>query len=177
MRINRLSARKVATITKPGRHSDGQNLYLSISKAGGRSWVFLYRWCGKPTEIGLGSARDVSLAQARALAAEKRALIAKNINPKGARAARAGATFGEVADRYIEAMKPKWRSSKHAAQWETTLKTYAASLRQMPVDVVDTAAVLAVLRPVWHATPETASRVRCRIERVLDAARAEGLRI
>src|ERR1700691_6748043 len=94
-KINRLNARAVATITRHGRHADGGGLYLSISPNGGRRWVFLYRWHGKPTEIGLGSARDVSLARARELAGEARAQLVEKINPKGSRQPAKGATFGE----------------------------------------------------------------------------------
>jgi Arm DNA-binding domain len=98
-KINRLNARAVATITKHGRHADGGGLYLSISPNGGRRWVFLYRWHGKPTEIGFGSARDVTLARARELASQARAKLAESINPKDARKPSGGATFGQCADR------------------------------------------------------------------------------
>src|SRR6478672_9563768 len=114
-KINRLNARAVATVTKRGRHADGGGLYLSISPNGGRRWVFLYRWHGKPTEIGFGSARDRQLASARELASQARAQLADGINPKGARKPTEGATFGECADRVIEAMRPSWRNERHAA--------------------------------------------------------------
>src|ERR1700732_3643804 len=84
-KINRLNARVVATITKHGRHADGGSLYLSISPNGGRRWVFLYRWHGKPTEIGFGSARDVTLARARELAVQARAKLAEAAHPQDAR--------------------------------------------------------------------------------------------
>ena len=175
-KINRLNARAVATITKYGRHADGGGLYLSISPNGGRRWVFLFRWHGKPTEIGFGSARDVTLARARELASQARAKLAEGINPKDVRRATGGATFGECADRLIEAMRPSWRNRKHAAQWEMTLRNYAAPLRRLPVDKISTDDVLSVLKPRWSDRPETASRLRGRIERVLDAAKAHGLR-
>jgi integrase len=175
--INRLSARTVATISKDGRHADGGGLYLSISPNGGRRWVFMFRWHGKQTEIGLGSARDVTLARARELASQARAKRAQGINPKDARRPSEGATFGECADRVIEAMRPSWRNSKHAAQWEMTLRDYAAPLRRLPVDKITTDDVLSVLKSLWNEKPETASRLRGRIERVLDAAKAQGLRI
>jgi integrase len=175
-KINRLNARAVTTITKHGRHADGGGLYLSISPNGGRRWVFLYRWHGKPTEIGFGSARDVTLARARELAGEGRAKLAERINPKDARRPLGGATFGECADRVIEAMRPSWRNGKHAAQWEMTLRCYAAPLRRLPTDKITTDDVLSVLKPLWNDKPETASRLRGRIERVLDAAKAQGLR-
>jgi integrase len=175
-KINRLNARVVATITKHGRHADGGGLYLSISPNGGRRWVFLYRWHGKPTEIGFGSARDVTLARARELAGQARGKLAEGINPKDARRPSGGATFGECADRLIEAMRPSWRNGKHAAQWEMTLRDYAAPLRRLPPDKITTDDVLSVLKPIWSDKPETASRLRGRIERVLDAAKAQGLR-
>src|SRR5271156_4896898 len=105
-KINRLNAKAVAATTKHGRHADGGGLYLSISPNGGRRWGFLYRWRGKPTEIGLGSARDVSLARARELAGQARANLSEGINPKDARKTATGVTFGECADRLIEAMRP-----------------------------------------------------------------------
>jgi integrase len=176
-KINRLNARSVATITKHGRHADGGGLYLSISPNGGRRWVFLFRWHGKPTEIGLGSARDVTLARARELASRARAKLTEGINPKdAARRPLEGATFGECADRLIEAMRPAWRNAKHAAQWVTSLRDYAAPLHRLPVDKITTDDVLSVLKPLWNDKPETASRLRGRIERVLDAAKAQGLR-
>jgi integrase len=175
-KINRLNARAVATITKHGRHADGGGLYLSISPNGGRRWVFLYRWHVKPTEIGFGSARDVTLARARELAGQARAKLAEGINPKDTRRTSEGATFGECADRLIEAMRPSWRNGKHATQWEMTLRDYAAPLRRLPVDKIVTDDVLSVLKPLWNDKPETGSRLRGRIERVLDAAKAQGLR-
>ncbi len=174
--INRLNARKVATETKCGRHADGGGLYLSISPNGGRRWVFLYRWHGKPTEVGLGSARDVTLATARELAGAARTKLAARVNPKDVRKPTKGATFGECADRLVESMQQAWRNPKHRAQWTMTLKVYAASLRRLPVEAVGTDDVLSVLKPLWSKKHETASRLRGRIERVLDAAKAQGLR-
>jgi len=175
-KINRLNARAVLTIANPGRHADGGGLYLSISPNGGRRWVFLFRWHGKPTEIGFGSARDVTLARARELALQARSKLAEGVNPKDARRASGGATFGKCADQVIEAMRPSWRNAKHAAQWEMTLRDYAARLRRLPVDKITTDDVLSVLKPLWNDKPETGSRLRGRIERVLDAAKAQGLR-
>jgi integrase len=136
----------------------------------------LYRWHGKPTEIGFGSARSVTLARARELAGQARAKLAEKINPKDSRKPMNGATFGECADRLIGAMRPSWRNGKHAAQWEMTLREYAAPLRRLPADKITTVDVLSVLKPLWNEKPETASRLRGRIERVLDAAKAQGLR-
>src|SRR6202161_2981926 len=152
-KINRLNARAVTTISKRGRHADGGGLYLTISPNGGRRWVFLYRWRGKPTEIGLGSARDVTLARARELASQNRALLAEGINPKDARKPLEGATFGECADRVIEAMRPSWRNGKHAGQWEMTLRDYAAPIRRLPADKITTDDVLSILKPLWNEKP------------------------
>src|SRR5258705_2916949 len=103
-KLNRLNARMVASIAKCGRHADGGGLYLSISSNGGRRWVFLYRWHGKPTEIGFGSARDVSLARARGLAAQARARLAEAVNSKDAQRPSEGTTVGECADPLIQAI-------------------------------------------------------------------------
>jgi hypothetical protein len=126
--INKLIARTVDVLTKPGRHSDGGGLYLSITKAGARRWVFLYRWQGKPTEMGMGSAArgQVSLARARELASEARSSLASGVSPLAEKRAAQSAvgsitSFGKVADAYVEAMSPQWRNAKHRAQWIMTL--------------------------------------------------------
>jgi integrase len=149
---------------------------LSISPNGGRRWTFLYQWRGKRVEIGFGSARDVSLARARELAAQARGKLAERINPKETDKPRSAATFAECADRLIEAMRSSWRNAKHVKQWQMTLGQYAASLRPMLVDEINTDDVLAVLQPLWQRVPKTANRLRSRIEHVLDAAKAQGLR-
>jgi integrase len=181
--INKLSARAVETLKPPGRYSDGGNLYLSISANGGRRWVFLYRFRGKQREMGLGSASraGTSLARARELAAEARIALADGIDPLEARHARIQAermipNFGECADTYIEMHRHSWRHEKHLAQWRMTLTTYCAPIRAMPVDKIDTAAVLKVVQPIWERLPETAKRLRGRIENVLDAAAVRGFR-
>jgi integrase len=174
--MNRLTAGAVATLRDTGRHADGGGLYLSISANGGRRWVFLYRWQGKPTELGLGSARDVPLSRARELAARNRQALAQGQNPRSLKIEAATVTFGECADQLLESMRPAWRNEKHAAQWAMTLREYAAPLRSLPVQDVDMAAVLRVLQPIWGTKPETASRLRGRLERVLDYARAHGHR-
>ncbi|MCF4124957.1 tyrosine-type recombinase/integrase [Methylobacterium sp. SyP6R] len=176
--LNRLSARKVATLEEPGRHADGGGLYLSISKDGQRRrWVFLFRWQGRLREMGLGTPRDVPLARAREAAARARDLVAQGTDPLAIRQAEAAVpTFGVVADAFVEAMKAQWRNEKHVAQWQMTLREYAALLRDRPVDGISTDDVVRVLKPIWLQKPETASRLRGRIERVLDAAKAQGLR-
>lgn len=191
--LDRLSARFVATCSNPGRHADGGGLYLAIAPDGSRKrWVFFFKRNGKQREMGLGSASAVSLAEARKKADAARRLLADGIDPLEAKRA-AGKpsmvpTFGEAADAHIAAMAPSWRNSKHEAQWRMTLSRvrggdgkltadgYCVSLRDKPVDQVDTAAVLAVLTLIWSDKPETAARLRGRIEAVLDAATAAGHR-
>jgi hypothetical protein len=180
-RINRLSARAVATLARPGLHADGGGLYLRIStgKNSGRRWVFLYRRPsdGKRCEVGLGGAAAVSLVRAREKAASARARLADGHDPLADKQGnRRAPTFGELADQRIEAMAPSWRNPKHRAQWEMTLREYARPLRDKPVNEITTEDVLAVLWPLWQRIPETANRVRGRVENVLDAAKVQGFR-
>jgi integrase len=180
MANGKLTARAAAT-TKPGRYGDGAGLYLVVSGAGARKWVYRFTWRGKVTEMGLGAADAVSLAEARRLRDEARRTLAGGENPIASRrvamkAAAGKPTFGEAADALIEAKEAEWRNDKHRAQWRMTLTTYAAPLRSLPVDEVDTEAVLSVLKPLWLEKQETASRLRGRIEAVLDAAKAQGHR-
>ncbi|MGP9819247.1 tyrosine-type recombinase/integrase [Salinarimonas sp. NSM] len=178
--LNRLTAREVATITAPGRHADGGNLYLLVDPAGAKRWVFLYRLNGKRREMGLGSVQAVKLSRAREMAAEARAIVAEGRDPIAARAAPPQPvhrpTFGEVAERFIAMHEREWRSPVHRRQWRQTLEQHAAGIWASPIADVDTEAVLRALRPLWHTKPETASRLRARIERILDAGRVEGLR-
>ncbi len=176
----KLSARKVAS-AKAGRHGDGQGLYLVVAQSDGRKWVFRFTFAGKVTEMGLGSAEVVSLSEARDKAHEARRLLSAGQNPIEARrlavmASTGKPTFGSVADDLISSKEGGWRNQKHRDQWQSSLATYAAPLRPRPVDEVDTEAVLTVLKPIWTAKPETANRVRNRIELVLNAAKAKGLR-
>lgn len=175
--LNRLSAAQVAKLKVPGRHADGGGLYLFIDDSGRRRWIFMYTRAGKRTELGLGSARDLSLANARNEAAALRAILASGGDPKAERAKDESVpTFGECADAYVEAMRPSWRNAKHAAQWTMTLTRYAMPIRAKPIDDISTQDVLDVLQPLWQRTPETAERLRGRIENVLDAAKARGYR-
>lgn len=190
--LERLSARQAATISKPGRHADGGNLYLSVSAEGWRRWTFLYRerGTGKLREMGLGPAigpkrAGLSLADARRKAAQARQMLYNDTDPLAAKsAARAAAararreakTFGEFTDQFIESIAPGFKSAVHLAQWKSTLKQYAGPLRPMLLKDIRTFDVLEVIRPIWDSKQETASRVRQRIERVLDAAKAQGLR-
>jgi integrase len=175
--LNRLSAKEAERLKAPGRHSDGGGLYLSIDGNGRRRWVFLYVRRGRRVELGLGGGRDMALASARTEATALRAVLANGEDPKAARASNDPVpTFGQCADAYIEAMHPSWRNAKHAAQWRMTLKTYAKPIRNRLVDDITTQDVLDILQPLWMRVPETAQRLRGRIESVLDAAKARGQR-
>jgi integrase len=173
---SKLTARKVET-AKPGKYSDGGNLYLIVSETGARKWVLRFTWRGRAKEMGLGSAASVPLADARENAASARRMVAKGLNPIEERKRDGGIpTFGEMADDVRETLSAGFRNEKHKAQWKSTLETYAAPLRAKAVDTVATDDVLAVLKPIWTTKAETASRVRGRIEKVLDAAKAKGFR-
>ena len=178
-----LNSRKVETLTKAGRHADGGNLYLSISLNGGRRWVFLYRLNGVRKEMGLGSAAKghVGLGEARKAATEARALIVNGTDPLIAkralkRANRDIPAFGNFADDYLTSHRSKFRNKRHIAQWEMSLKNYCQPIRATRLNEVDTDAVLKVLQPIWSKIPESASRLRGRIENILDAAKAKGYR-
>ena len=179
--VNRLSARAVSTIKKPGLHADGGCLYLRVDPSGAKRWAFIFRWKRKRSELGLGSINSVSLAEARDRAKQARQAILDGENPIEKRRREHGArglhAFGELADRLIEDLSPQWKNPVHRAQWRSTLQNDAASLRPLPVSAITTEDVLAVLKPIWTTKPETASRLRGRIERVLDAAKAKGLRV
>ncbi|WP_181707644.1 tyrosine-type recombinase/integrase [Chthonobacter rhizosphaerae] len=178
--LHKLTAREVKAITEEGRYGDGGGLYLSVSSGDRRRWVFLFRWDGKTREMGLGSAQDVTLAEARRAAGEARTKVKAGIDPIADRRHVVEAprvpTFGDFADELVAELEHGFRNPKHRAQWRMTLTTYAAPLRSMRVDEIKTEDVLAVLKPIWRTKPETASRLRGRIERVLDAAKARGFR-
>lgn len=161
---------------KPGRHSDGGGLYLNVSKSGSKSWLFMWVTNGKRREMGLGSYPAVSLASVRQIAGECRAAIAEGRDPIAERVKEAEPTFGECADRYLASMEASWRNEKHRQQWRMTLTDYCTPIRMKKVSEVGTEEVLKVLNPIWNEKAETASRLRGRIERVLDYAKAMGWR-
>lgn len=175
--IHRLSARAVQTLTKQGYHPDGAGLHLLVGPTGAKSWVLRYQKAGRRREMGLGSTSLVRLAEARQAAVAQRRLLVAGEDPIAARRASraAGATFGDAADAYIESHKAGWKNEAQAAQWTQSLKDYGPT-RSAPVAEVDTAMVMACLRPIWEKKTVTAGRVRGRIERVLDWARVHGMR-
>jgi integrase len=179
---NLLTARTVETARGPGRYSDGNGLYLAVRPGGSRQWIFLYRRDGKLKEMGLGSpAKGVTLAMARGLRDEARATMAGGGDPLEARreaeqATAAMPTFGDYALALVDRIEEGFSNPKHRQQWRNTLQTYCGAIWKLPIDRVETAGVLSCLTPIWQSKPETASRLRGRIERVLNAAKAERLR-
>jgi integrase len=182
---SKLTARGVESRSRTkGRYGDGDGLFLRVMDPGRRVyWVYRYRVHGVERETSLGAYPEVSLADARAKhAAMRKTVVTDKVDPlagrrnaKAALNAQSGKpTFGEVADRYLAVHETSWRNPKHQRQWRMTLTEYCESLRSKPVDQIVTDDVLGVLEPIWNTIPETASRLRGRIEAVLDAARARG---
>ena len=179
-KVEKLTALAVTKQTKPGYYGDGAGLWLQVSPTGSKSWVFRYSRQGKQSELGLGSTHTVSLAAARAKARELRLQLVDGIDPMAARKqaqvaeamrkARA-LTFDQCAEAYIAAHRSTWKNAKHVTQWETTLKQYASpTIGEVPVAEVDTDLVVTVLKDIWTSKTETASRLRGRIEKILDWA-------
>lgn len=181
---NRLTALGVQRKKKPGHYADGGGLYLRVSPTGARSWLFRYRWQGKTRhDMGLGSAETVSLAQARTKASQWRAVLSEGQNPLQVRQQSEAAlvassmTFKDCAAAYIAAHRDGWRNAKHVAQWNSTLEAYAYPVfGPLTVSEIDTAHVMRALEPIWKDKTETASRLRGRIEVILDWARVRGFR-
>jgi integrase len=189
-RSGKLTAVKVAALArgkKPGFYGDGGGLYLQVSRYNGSaSWVFRYRIGGRLRDHGLGSLDTWSLAEARERAKKCRQLRGEGRDPiEERRAERENAkleaakamTFQACAERYIASHKAGWRNPKHAAQWPSTLETYVFPVfGDLAVQTVDVSLVMRAVEPIWTEKPETASRVRGRIESVLDWAKARGYR-
>ncbi len=178
---NKLNPKKVLSLIKPGVYSDGGGLYMRVRPSGTKSWLFICMIAGRRREIGLGSTLDVSLANARVAASELRTLQLAGQDPAVARkqakvAAKPIPTFGEAATDLIDGIEGGFKNEKHRKQWRSTIATYAAPILQTRVDQVQNTDILALLQPIWLSKAETASRVRQRIERILDAATVQGHR-
>jgi integrase len=174
--MGKLTARKVET-AKPGKYGDGGGLQLAVAPTGAKKWVLRFLWQGRAREMGLGSYPEVGLAEARERAMAGRRLARSGVDPIAERKQeRRVPTFGELADEVVIQQSKGFRNEKHKAQWAMTLREYAAPLRSMSIDAITTEDILAVLKPVWSTKAETASRLRGRIERVINAAKAKGLR-
>jgi integrase len=177
-RMAKLNARFVET-AKTGKYGDSstKGLQMAVSPTGAKKWVFRFQWQGKAREMGLGSLPEVSLSAARENALAARRLVKSGVDPISERQKDHNVpTFGELADEVSNDLSQGFRNDKHRAQWRMTLTRYCEQIRDMPVDAVDTNAVLRVLKPRWTRAPETASRLRGRIEKVLNAAKAKGYR-
>jgi len=161
---------------KAGRLSDGGGLYLNVAPKGTKSWVFMWSRDGKRREMGLGAYPAISLGDARALAEACRKTVARGGDPISERVKQSEPTFGKCVELFLASMEGAWRNDKHKAQWRMTLTTYCEPLRDRKVSTIGTDEVLEVLHPIWQSKAETASRLRGRIERVLDFARARGWR-
>ena len=192
-KLNNALTPLAAKNAKPGRYADGGGLNLLVKDSGARSWVYRFMLAGKTRDVGLGAAAGagaISLASARDLASALRLKVKAGVDPlaerqqnaaealASAQAAKvAGVTFKAVAEAYIAANEGSWRNDKHRQQWGNTLASYVYPVMgDLSVAAVGTAHVLQILEPIWRDKPETASRVRGRIETVLDAAKARGYR-
>jgi integrase len=188
--MGKLNARGLnALIERPGRYPDGEGLHFTTRGQGRAYWTFRYTFDRRERELSIGPYPEIDIEAARIRHLELQTMVLKKIDPladrqrvKNATAVAKAAltapstvpTFGEIADAYLKAHDVEWKNPKHAQQWAMTLTVHAKSLRSIPVDQVDTAAILSVLRPIWNTTPETASRLRGRIEAVLASAQVDG---
>jgi hypothetical protein len=174
---NRLTALKVSKLKTPGRYGDGHGLWLQISESGTKAWLFRYMRDGRARTMGLGALHTVNLAEARTRARQARQLILDGKDPLAVKhdartatrlASDRAETFRQCANEYIASHSLAWRNAKHKAQWQATLEAYAYPvIGNLPVAEIDTTLVLKILRPIWREKPETASRLRGRIERIL----------
>jgi integrase len=184
--LQRLSALTVERAKAAGYLHDGGGLYLQVTAAGRKSWIFRYARAGRRPEMGLGPYPDVSLAAARKAASEARSLVKAGRDPitdrdderARQRLERArGLTFDEAAKQFLDGHETTWRNEKHRRQWRNTLDAYASPvIGSASVADLSTADITRVLDPIWKTTPETASRLRGRIERILDWAKVRGFR-
>ena len=185
--MGRLTALTAKALSKPGRHGDGDGLYLSVAPSGSKSWVQRIVIHGRRRDVGLGPYPAVGLAKARSVAQENRSAVAEGRDPVAEKRHEREAlrnpapsvpTFSEAAARVIELRRPTWSNPKHAAQWKSTLQTYAFPLIGIKaVDAITAADVIDVLSPIWASKPEAASRVRQRMETVMDWVVAQGHRL
>ena len=185
-RIQRLSATGVKNIKAPGWYPDGLGLYLQVSPSSSKSWVYRFKLNGRERRQGLGRYPDVSLERARIKAKESRNLKDDGIDPierkKTERIAEAQRlstrkSFKQCTEEFIDAKSAEWRSSKHLSQWQNTMRDYAyPEIGKLPVEEIGLPHILNILKPIWTTKTETATRVRQRIESVLDWAKVQGFR-
>lgn len=183
-KIDMLSAAKVKSVKKPGYYLDGRGLYLQVRGETSKSWLLKYSIDKRPRAMGLGSALDFSLAEARERRDELRKLIKRGVDPLDRKASEKQAakieaarviTFRAAAERLIENNRGSWKNAKHGKQWTATLENYAFPvIGDLPVQSVNTELVTKILADIWLNKAETASRVRSRIENVIDSAKVRG---
>jgi integrase len=193
--MGKLTDAKVKSLSKPGRYGDGGGLWLQIRKPDSnrkfqdaepaRAWLFRYTWQGRQRALGLGpyplvtlkAARDAALDAGRAVRAGKDPIAERRAKVAEAKAQRAAMTFNGVLAMYLDAHQSTWKNAKHRQQWKNTLATYASPIfGDWKVQAVDTGAVMKAIESLWKKKTETASRLRGRIETVLDYATARGWR-
>lgn len=184
--IGKLTALAVSQAKRRGYYGDGGGLFLQVSASGAKSWVFRFKEAGRLREMGLGPTHTIGLAEARQKAQDCRRARLDGRDPIEARKAQRmqvkleaakAVTFAACAEQYIASHKAGWRNDKHAAQWPATLGTYAYPVfGGLPVQAVDVALVMKAIEPIWTVKPETAGRVRGRIESILDWATTRGYR-
>ena len=173
---NKLTDTFVASRTQRGRHGDGGGLYLNVTTSGSRSWIFRWAKGGRAREIGLGAYPALSLKMARELADTCRTAVADDRDPKAVLRRLDGKTLGDVADEYLEKRVMKDGHPKTAHQWRVTIEDHLGPIRSKPIDQVGLTEVLTVLNARWLGTPETARRIRSRLENILDYAGVCGYR-
>ena len=175
--LNRLSAFKVEKAKEPGMYGDGGGLYLRVAEGGSKQWIYRYVTNGRPRDMGIGPVHVLTLAEAREKAREASRLRLEGIDPIAAKhaqraaaavAAASAMTFRQCAEGFIKDNEASWTNAKHRLEWERSLARYVLpTLGNLPVAAIDTPLVLKVIKPLWERVPETASRVRGRIENVL----------
>jgi integrase len=175
--INRLTTKAVQNLSKPGRYGDGEGLYLVIDDKGVKAWVLRFQINGRRRDMGLGRFPGREVKEARLAAKAARKLIGEGVDPIEDRKAPTGVpTFLAASEAIIADLSPGWRGAKTKEGWERSLYRHAGSLAKKPVDQITTDDVLRVVRPLWTAKPESGAKLRERLERLLDAARAKGWR-
>jgi len=172
MARNKLSETKIKTLSKPGIYGDGDGLYLRVQKGGSKNWVFIYRRGDKRNELGLGGygqgTAPVSLSLAREKADAIRQQLARGEDPRADRLAAKPKTFKDCMDDLLKAKESEWTNEKHADQWVMTLRDYAKPLHDLPIADIVIGDIKDCLMPHWTERPETAERLRARIQAVID---------
>ncbi|MBX9452037.1 MAG: integrase arm-type DNA-binding domain-containing protein [Mesorhizobium sp.] len=180
MARHKLSESNLKRLDKPGVYGDGDGLWLRVRKGGSRQWFFIYKRAGQRTEIGLGGygqgTAPVSLSLAREKADAIRDKLARGEDPRSEKKPARVITFEDCMDGLLKAKADDWTNDKHRAQWEMTLREYAKPLHPLPIASIVIGDVKECLLPHWQERPETADRLRSRIQAVIDYGIAHGWR-